>query len=107
MKNCARSFVREGGRLLPGMQSLGILTLLLLFLAGSASAPVSNRDGQRCDPRSHRGCYPGATIVLKECRYRGRAYIYGQHRGCVWLCQAYRLGTIPSSPALRDSARKS
>jgi hypothetical protein len=64
MKRCARSFVREGGSLFPGMQRLGILTLLLLFLAGSASAQVSTAsiNGVIRDPAG--AVIPGATIVL-------------------------------------------
>jgi type 1 fimbria pilin len=64
MKGCARSFVREGGSLLPGMQMLGILSLLLLFLAGSASAQVSTAsiNGVIRDPTG--AVVPGASIVL-------------------------------------------
>ena len=64
MKSCARSFVREGGSLLPGMQMLGILSLLLLFLAGSASAQVSTAsiNGVIRDPTG--AVVPGASIVL-------------------------------------------
>ena len=64
MKRCARSFVREGGSLFPSMQRLGILSLLLLFLAGSASAQVSTAsiNGVIRDPAQ--AVIPGATIVL-------------------------------------------
>ena len=66
MKRCARSFVREGGSLLPGMQGLGILSLLLLLLAGSASAQVSTAsvNGVIRDPNG--AVIPGATIVLSN-----------------------------------------
>ncbi len=64
MKRCARSFVREGGSLFAGMQGLGILSLLLLFLAGSASAQVSTAsiNGVIRDPTG--AVVPDATIVL-------------------------------------------
>jgi outer membrane receptor protein involved in Fe transport len=64
MKRCARSFVREGGSLFPGVQRLGILSLLLLFLAGSASAQVSTAsiNGVIRDPTG--AVVPDATIVL-------------------------------------------
>src|SRR6202167_4170531 len=66
MKRCIRSFVREGGSLFPGMQRLGILSLLLLFLAGSASAQVSTAsiNGVIRDPAG--AVIPGATIVLRN-----------------------------------------
>ena len=66
MKSCARSFVREGGSLLPRMQRLGILSLLLLFLVGSASAQVSTAsiNGVIRDPTG--AVVPGASIVLKN-----------------------------------------
>ncbi len=66
MKRCARSFVREGGSLFAGMQGLGILSLLLLFLAGSASAQVSTAsiNGVIRDPAG--AVIPGATIVLRN-----------------------------------------
>src|SRR6202167_6782534 len=64
MKRCIRSFVREGGSLFPGMQRLGILSLLLLFLAGTASAQVSTAsiNGVIRDPSG--AVIPGASIVL-------------------------------------------
>ena len=64
MKRCTRSFVRKGGSLFPGMQRLGILSLLLLFLAGSASAQVSTAsiNGVIRDPTG--AVVPDATIVL-------------------------------------------
>ena len=66
MKRCARSFVREGGSLFAGMQGLGILSLLLLFLAGSADAQVSTAsiNGVIRDPAG--AVIPGATIVLRN-----------------------------------------
>jgi outer membrane receptor protein involved in Fe transport len=64
MERCKRSFVREGGSLFLGMQRLGILSLLLLFLAGSASAQVSTAsiNGVIRDPTG--AVVPGASIVL-------------------------------------------
>ncbi len=66
MKSRAWSFVREGRSLLPRMQWLGTLSLLLLFLAGSAGAQVSTAsiNGVIRDPSG--AVVPGATIVLKN-----------------------------------------
>jgi outer membrane receptor protein involved in Fe transport len=64
MERCARSFVREGRKLFPSMQRLGILSLLLLFLAVSARAQVSTASisGVIRDPAG--AVIPGASIVL-------------------------------------------
>jgi outer membrane receptor protein involved in Fe transport len=64
MERCVRSFVKQSSRLLPGMQMLGILSFLLLFLAGSASAQVSTAsiNGVIRDPAA--AVIPGASIVL-------------------------------------------
>ena len=66
MEVCARSFVRQGRRLLPSMQMVGILSFLLLLLAGSAGAQVSTAsiNGVIRDPTG--AVVPNATIVLRN-----------------------------------------
>ena len=66
MERCAQSFVKQSGRLLPGMQMVGILSLLLLLLAGSAIAQVSTAsvNGVIRDPTG--AVVPGASIVLRN-----------------------------------------
>jgi outer membrane receptor protein involved in Fe transport len=66
MKRCVRCFVREGGSLLPGMQSLGLFSLLLLFLVASAGAQVSTAsiNGVIRDPAG--AVIPSADILLKN-----------------------------------------
>ena len=106
MKSCVRSCVREGGSLFPGMHRLGILSLLLLFLVGSAGAQVSTAsiNGVIRDPTG--AVIPGATIVLTNVDTSVERTSTANKRVRMAL-SAYRLGTIPSSPPLRDSARKS
>src|SRR3984957_7141458 len=64
MKSCARSFVREGGSLLPGNEIFGILGFFFFFLGGSAVAQVSTAsiNGVIRDPSG--AVVPDATIVL-------------------------------------------
>jgi outer membrane receptor protein involved in Fe transport len=64
MERCTQSFVRQSSRLLPGMQMVGILSFLLLLLAGSAVAQVSTAsiNGVIRDPAA--AVIPGASIVL-------------------------------------------
>jgi outer membrane receptor protein involved in Fe transport len=64
MERCAQSFVKQSSRLLPGMQMVGILSFLLLLLAGSAVAQVSTAsiNGVIRDPTG--AVVPDATIVL-------------------------------------------
>ena len=66
MERCAQSFVKQSSRLLPGIQMAGILSFLLLLLAGSAVAQVSTAsiNGVIRDPAS--AVIPGATIVLRN-----------------------------------------
>ena len=66
MERCAQSFVKQSSRLLPGMQMVGILSFLLLLLAGSAVAQVSTAsiNGVIRDPAG--AVIPGATIVLRN-----------------------------------------
>jgi hypothetical protein len=64
MERCAQSFVKQSSRLLPGVQMVGILSFLLLLLAGSAVAQVSTAsiNGVIRDPSG--AVIPGASIVL-------------------------------------------
>src|SRR6202167_3124878 len=64
MERCTQSFVRQSSRLLPGVQMVGILSFLLLLLAGSAVAQVSTAsiNGVIRDPSG--AVIPGASIVL-------------------------------------------
>ena len=57
-------FARQGGSSLLGLRTAGLLTVLLLLLAGSASAQVSTAsvNGVVRDPKG--AVIPGATIVL-------------------------------------------
>src|SRR5580698_2791396 len=57
-------FARQGGCSLLGLRTAGLLTVLLLFLAGSASAQVSTAsvNGVIRDPAG--AVIPGASIVL-------------------------------------------
>ncbi len=57
-------FARQGGCSLLGLRTAGLLTVLLLLLAGSASAQVSTAsvNGVVRDPKG--AVIPGATIVL-------------------------------------------
>ena len=66
MERCAQSFVKQSSRLLPGIQMAGILSFLLLLLAGSAVAQVSTAsiNGVIRDPAW--AVIPGATIVLRN-----------------------------------------
>ncbi len=66
MKVCAQSFVRQGKSLLHGMQMAGMLSFLLLLLAGSAGAQVSTAsiNGVIRDPTG--AVVPNATIVLRN-----------------------------------------
>src|SRR6202050_4051288 len=59
-------FARQGGGSLLGLRTAGLLTVLLLLLAGSASAPVSTAsvNGVVRDPKG--AVIPGATIVLSS-----------------------------------------
>jgi Carboxypeptidase regulatory-like domain len=64
MHRRAQGFFRQAGSLLPGMRTAGFLSLLLLLLAGSATAQVSSAsvNGVIRDPKG--AVIPGATIVL-------------------------------------------
>src|ERR1700677_1182194 len=64
MERCAQSFVKQSSRLLPGVQMVGILSFLLLLLAGSAVAQISpaSINGVIRDPSG--AVIPGASIVL-------------------------------------------
>src|ERR1700692_5076662 len=66
MKRCVGCFVREGVSVLPGMQSLGLFSLLLLFLVASAGAQVSTAsiNGVIRDPAG--AVIPSADILLKN-----------------------------------------
>jgi hypothetical protein len=66
MERYAQSFVKQSGRLLPGIQMVGILSFLLMLLAGSAMAQVSTAsiNGVIRDPTA--AVVPGATIVLRN-----------------------------------------
>ena len=64
MHRRAQGFSRQAGSLLPGMLTAGFLSLLILLLAGSATAQVSSAsvNGVIRDPKG--AVIPGATIVL-------------------------------------------
>jgi hypothetical protein len=64
MHRRAQGFSRQAGSLLPGMRTAGFLSLLVLLLAGTATAQVSSAsvNGVIRDPNG--AVIPGATIVL-------------------------------------------
>ena len=66
MQGCAQGFARKIGGLLPRMYKAGLLSLLLLILAGSAQAQVSTAsiNGVIRDPKG--AVVAGATITLRN-----------------------------------------
>ncbi len=66
MQGSAQGFVRQIVSLLPPMYKAGLLSLLLLLLAGTAKAQVSTASVNGVVRDSAGAVVPGATIVLKS-----------------------------------------